>query len=244
MGGHGISLGHGLSIGDGSPARMCRMSQTPGFDFSQFVPGFDFLKNLQTQGAAAGMGPSSWVAPTLDPQELDKRIQELKAVQFWLNQNTQAIAATIQALEVQRMTLKTLQDMNMSMGDLAESLKAKPSVWPTGASAFAAHAPQAAEEQPASAPKKATATRTGAKGKPASSQTGPGAAVDPMQWWGALTQQFQDIAQKTMSDMQQQAKAAGMDMAGQAPSSTAPASAKKAIAKKAPARKRATTKRP
>ena len=62
------------------------MSQTPGFDFSQFVPGFDFLKNLQTQGAATGMDPSSWVAPTLDPQELDKRIQELKAVQFWLNQ--------------------------------------------------------------------------------------------------------------------------------------------------------------
>ena len=85
------------------------------------------------------MGASSWVAPTLDPQELEKRIQELKAVQFWLNQNTQAIAATIQALEVQRMTLKTLQDMNLSMGDLAQSLKIKPSAWPAAASAFAAN---------------------------------------------------------------------------------------------------------
>ena len=107
------------------------MSQTPGFDFSQFVPGIDFLKNLQTQGAAAGLGPSSWVAPTLDPQELEKRIQELKAVQFWLNQNTQAIAATIQALEVQRMTLNTLKGMNLSMGDLAQSLKISPRPGPT-----------------------------------------------------------------------------------------------------------------
>jgi len=220
------------------------MSQTPGFDFSQFVPGFDFLKNLQTQGAAAGMGPSSWVAPTLDPQELEKRIQELKAVQFWLNQNTQAIAATIQALEVQRMTLKTLQDMNMSMGDLAESLKAKPSAWPTGASMFAANAPKAAEEKSAPSPKKATAPRAAAKGTSASSKPAAGAAIDPSQWWGALTQQFQDIAQKTMSDMQQQAKAAGMDVAGHAASSPAPATVKKAAAKKAAVRKRPTTKRP
>ena len=220
------------------------MNQTPGFDFSQFVPGFDFLKNLQSQGAAAGMGPSAWVAPTLDPQELEKRIQELKAVQFWLNQNTQAIAATIQALEVQRMTLKTLQDMNMSMGDLAESLKAKPSAWPTGASMFAANAPKAAEEKPAPSPKKATAPRAAAKGTSASSKPAAGAAIDPSQWWGALTQQFQGIAQKTMSDMQQQAKAAGMDVAGHAASSPAPATVKKAAAKKAAVRKRPTTKRP
>jgi hypothetical protein len=27
--------------------------------------------------------------------------------------------------------------------------------------------------------------------------------VDPMQWWGAVSQQFQSIATKTMQDMQQ-----------------------------------------
>ena len=221
------------------------MSQTPGFDFSQFVPGFDFLKNLQTQGAATGMGPSSWVAPTLDPQELDKRIQELKAVQFWLNQNTQAIAATIQALEVQRMTLKTLQDMNLSMGDLAQSLKAKPSAWPTGAFAFSASPDAASASAPPPPAPKTSAPR--AKAAKTTKTAASGAAVDPMQWWGALTQQFQGIAQKTMSDMQQQAKAAGMDVAGHAassPASATPATGKKAAAKKAAPRKRPTSKRP
>ena len=42
-------------------------------------------------------------------EELDKRIDELKAVQFWLDQNAMALKATIQALEVQKMTLATLK---------------------------------------------------------------------------------------------------------------------------------------
>ena len=103
------------------------MTNPAGFDFTKFVPGFDFLKNL-TPGANASGGSAApgWVAPTLDPEELEKRIQELKTVQFWLEQNTKAVGATIQALEVQRMTLNTLKGMNMSFNDLAESLKAKP----------------------------------------------------------------------------------------------------------------------
>ena len=36
------------------------------------------------------------------------------------------LAATIQALEVQRMTLSTLKSMNVQMGELGESLKIKP----------------------------------------------------------------------------------------------------------------------
>ena len=101
------------------------------FDFSQFVPGFDFLKNL-AGGAAAGSGaatsavpglPSlaSWVAPTLSVEEVDKRIQELKTVQYWLEQNGHALKATIQALEVQKMTLSTLRGMNVRMEDIASA---------------------------------------------------------------------------------------------------------------------------
>ena len=101
------------------------------FDFSQFVPGFDFLKNL-AGGAAGGSGagatavpglPSlaSWVAPTLSVEEVDKRIQELKTVQYWLEQNGHALKATIQALEVQKMTLSTLRGMNVRMEDLANA---------------------------------------------------------------------------------------------------------------------------
>jgi len=97
------------------------MAHPTGFDFTQFVPGFDFLKNLTPGGgtASASTAAPGWVAPTLDPEELEKRIQELKTVQFWLEQNAKAVGATIQALEVQRMTLATLKGMNMSFNDLA-----------------------------------------------------------------------------------------------------------------------------
>jgi len=85
------------------------MSDTSAFGFGQFVPGFDFLKNLAQASQQASAGATSampnmgsWVAPTLSIEELDKRIQELKAVQFWLDQNATALKATIQAMEVQK----------------------------------------------------------------------------------------------------------------------------------------------
>jgi len=85
------------------------MSDTSAFGFGKFVPGFDFLQNLGqaanpgAKGSPQGMpNMASWVAPTLSVEELDKRIQELKTVQFWLEQNTNALKATIQALEVQK----------------------------------------------------------------------------------------------------------------------------------------------
>ena len=44
-------------------------------------------------------------------------------MQFWLEQNARMLGATIQALEVQRMTLSTLKTMNVQMEDLRESLQ-------------------------------------------------------------------------------------------------------------------------
>ena len=102
------------------------MSDTTPFGFGKFVPGFDFLQNL-AKGASGNMAQmpnlSSWIAPTISIEDLDKRVQELKAVQFWLEQNSRALSATIQALEVQKMTLATLQGMNVSMGDVANAFK-------------------------------------------------------------------------------------------------------------------------
>ncbi|MEG1736136.1 MAG: hypothetical protein RR283_13860, partial [Comamonas sp.] len=100
------------------------MSDTSPFGFGKFIPGFEFLQNL-AQNAGSANNPmgriSQWVAPTVSVEEVEKRIAELKTVQFWLEQNGKALSATIQALEVQRMTLSTLQGMNVSMGDLAKS---------------------------------------------------------------------------------------------------------------------------
>jgi hypothetical protein len=111
------------------------MSDNSNFGFAKLVPGFDFLQNL-AKGASQSLPQlptlSNWIAPTLNVEELEKRITELKAVHFWLDQNSKALGATIQALEVQKMTLATLQGMNFSMGELANALKLKPAETVTG----------------------------------------------------------------------------------------------------------------
>ncbi|MGB4116846.1 MAG: PhaM family polyhydroxyalkanoate granule multifunctional regulatory protein [Polaromonas sp.] len=173
--------------------------------FGKFVPGFDFLQNLATQaaGSAAEKIPQlpnlgNWVAPTLNVEELDKRIQELKSVQFWLDQNATALKATIQALEVQKMTLATLKGMNFNMGDVANAFKLK--VADTVAGGVQGMADKAKtfaglEVPPTNFGKKAAP----AKAKP-KAETPAAGVVDPMQWWGALTQQFQTIAADAMKD--------------------------------------------
>ena len=161
----------------------------PTSAFAKMVPGFDFLQGLVKNAGAALPGVGQWIAPTLDPDELEKRISELRTVQYWLEQNARLLGVSIQALEVQRMTLSTLKTMNVSMGDLTESLKIRmPAAEPASA---AAPKPFFASPAPAPAP--------AASAEPAAPASPPG-VIDPMQWWGALTQQFTELASKAMQD--------------------------------------------
>lgn len=170
--------------------------------FGKFVPGFDFLQALVQNAGKALPSVGQWVAPTLDPAELERRIEELRTVQFWLEQNARMLSVTIQALEVQRMTLGTLKGMNVSMTELSEALKVPV---PDFAAPPAAAAPSSA---PAPAPTAAPAPAAAADADP-----GTGAApIDPGQWWGALTQQFTQLATQAMQASSQ----AAQDAAGQA----------------------------
>ncbi len=214
------------------------MSDTSGSGFGKFVPGFEFLQSLAGQaagGVAQGLGNSipqlpnlsHWVAPTFNVEDLEKRIEELKAVHFWLDQNTKALSATIQALEVQKMTLATLHHMNFSLGDVANALKIKAAdtvssftgqaqAPPPTTTTFAGlevpartygSVPAQTHTEPPPAPAPAPAARapaqraSGGAAAPASPQ---GGVVDPVQWWGALSQQFQNIAANAMKDVAKQ----------------------------------------
>ncbi|RKJ97281.1 PhaM family polyhydroxyalkanoate granule multifunctional regulatory protein [Alicycliphilus denitrificans] len=181
------------------------MSDTTPFGFGRFVPGFDFLQNL-AKGAAAGMPAlSGWVAPTMSVEEIDRRIQELKTVQFWLEQNARALTATVQALEVQKMTLATLQGMNVAMGDMVGAFGAAHAAGDGGSAtrqAAAAPAPAPAPEpapQP-EAPAQEEPRRVEAQPEPAPAGPAAPGMVDPVQWWGALTNQFQQLAANALKD--------------------------------------------
>ncbi len=196
-------------------------ANTPSFpDFGKMVPGFDFLQNLakQAAGSATHAIPQlpnlgNWIAPTLNVEELDKRVQELKAVQFWLDQNAAALKATIQALEVQKMTLATLKGMNFNMGDVANAFKLKVSDSVAGGMQRMSDMgksfpgleipPSTFQANKADAEPQAAAKPASAKAEADEPDKAPAAAsvVDPMQWWGALTQQFQTIAAEAMKEV-------------------------------------------
>lgn len=121
-----------------------------------------------------------------------------------LDQNAKALSATIQALEVQRMTLSTLQSMNVGMADVAAAMTGKPA---------------------------------SAKAASAAPDTGSQAAIDPMQWWGAIGQQFQTIASQAVADMQ---KHTDTFTAAAAKTAAKPATAKPAAAKRTASTKTAS----
>ena len=178
------------------------MSDSPAAGFGKFVPGFDFLQNL-AKGAAQTIPQmpnlANWVAPSLNLEELEKRIDELKAVHFWLEQNSRALGATIQALEVQKMTLATLKGMNFNLGDVANAFKLK-------AADTVASGVQRVTEKAASTARTISdaASGVGSAAKAASKSAQPAgsvaAMVDPLQLWGSLTQQFQQIAASALKE--------------------------------------------
>ena len=198
--------------------------------FSKLVPGFDFLQGLVKNAGAALPGIGQWVAPTIDPAELEKRIEELRTVQFWLEQNARMLGATIQALEVQRMTLSTLKTMNVQMEGLRDSLKIRvpEPATPEPAAPPAAAWNESADEAPEAKDSAAAASKDAA----------PAGVVDPMQWWGALTKQFGELASAAMKDS---ASAVASKTSPAATANTAASAVGKPAAKgKAPARKKST----
>jgi hypothetical protein len=179
------------------------MSDSQNSGFGKFVPGFDFLQNLAkgaTQNIPQMPNLANWIAPTLNVEELEKRIEELKTVHFWLEQNSKALGATVQALEVQKMTLATLKGMNFNIGDMANALKLKAAdtVFSGVQRGIDKAASTAQSISEVAADAQAVAKKVRKAAKPAA--TAAAGMVDPMQLWGSLTQQFQQIAASAMKD--------------------------------------------
>ena len=170
------------------------MSDSSQFDFTKFVPGFDFLKQLSQSNASMPQA-HHWIAPTVDPKEIEKRIQELKTVHFWLEQNTKAVLATVQALEVQLMTINTLKGMNMSMSEMAKGLQIKPQ------EEKKEYFPQT-PKTPSAASVANEKTNSETMAQKDSHPQEPKPAVDPVAWWGSLSEQFSQIANQTFAEIQ------------------------------------------
>jgi hypothetical protein len=77
-------------------------------DQPQYADPFEFLKRMW---GPMGQSLPGMVTPTLDVNEVEKRISELKSVETWLSMNLNMLKMTIQGLEMQKATLTAMHSM-------------------------------------------------------------------------------------------------------------------------------------
>jgi hypothetical protein len=218
----------------------------------------DFVKNLWGSMSVPGL-----TAPTLSVEELDKKINDLKAVETWLNLNMSMLRGSIQALEVQRGTIATLKSVGASLASAVNTGVNDKSIFDSNpyASAFFHHAREADKTPAASAAPPEAKAAPEPEAKPEAPKQSAGAAgaaaSQPNAWWNLLQDQFKQAVSTAMASeslmtdaaVKFAAAAAGTGTpsatkpaaSAAAKPATAPAAAKKPAAKK-PAAKKAAVK--
>ena len=204
-------------------AGMLQGSSMNPFAQGSAMPGMEFFQNL-LKGSGMPSSVASWMAPTMDADELERKITELKAVLQWLEANARLTQATIQGLEVQRMTLSALKTMNVDLGGLAERMS---DAMQAGAQAMGAAAAETAAAEPAREPTGGPAAEPAPAAAAKDAPAPLSGLVDPMQWWSAVSQQFTQVATQALRDGAWPLPGAEPP-AGDAPAAPAPKAAKAA----------------
>lgn len=190
-------------------------AEAPGM--SQMADPLGFIKKLWGSMQVPGM-----VAPPMSLDELDKKIQDLKTVESWLNVNMNMLRGTIQTLEVQRATLAALQSLGDSFVQHTREAQQAAAETAAAASAGAAFSnagwpmsaasdknTEAASESgdevpPAAAAKAADAVDgtqvadTAASRETSATEESANAFSNPAVWWNLLQDQFKQAVSKAM----------------------------------------------
>ena len=137
------------------------------------------MSGLAQVGGAMGVSPS--LAPTINPEELERRIQELKVVENWLKLNLSMLSSTIQGMEVQLATISTIRAF-------------------VGADApFRTAAPPKADHPSPPDPSPKEEHSPNAEPSPESAKHAMPAAAKA--WWDMLETQFKQVAAATAATL-------------------------------------------
>jgi hypothetical protein len=178
----------------------------------QVLDSVEFVKR-----AWSTLNIPSTLVPTVDIEELDKRIADLKAVEQWLNLNLSMLHGTIQGLEIQRGTLVAVKAFGSTLGSL-------PMAAADGVAARARPAPRSAPAREPEPPPAAAPAREPAAEAAAQAAALPG--INPGAWWNMLQQNFNQVAEAALSGVGlQNAAVNAMKAAGSAAGAVARAAA-------------------
>ena len=95
----------------------------------------DPLEFVRNMWSSMGFSLPGMVTPTLDVDELDKRITDMKAVEQWLKMNLNMLQMSTQGLELQRATLAAVKAMSQQNeqapeGEQTSNPFAQAMMWP------------------------------------------------------------------------------------------------------------------
>ncbi|RPH64741.1 MAG: transcriptional regulator [Burkholderiales bacterium] len=148
----------------------------------------DTVEFVKKAWSSFGM-PSSF-APTVDLEELDRRIADLRTVEQWLTVNMNMLQGTIQALEIQRGTIATLHAFSGIGGVPAAAAGAPVQGTPATAAPATAAATGSQAKRSGRKPQVASAAARAAFEDP---------GLSPTAWWNMLQDQFNQVAVAALS---------------------------------------------
>lgn len=213
------------------------------------LQSMDLMRQAWTT-MGSGVGGALPTPPMANPEELDKRIAELRAVENWLRMNLNMLTSSIQAMEVQSATIGTLRSFAQSMtagaasagqsaspADGASPLEVVLGLKP-GAAPQARQAPvKPAPAEPTPEPVRAAAPEAPPADEAAAAPAGDAGLPSHQAWWDLLQDQFNRIAVAAAASMP---KTPTADAATSEPDAKAPASAESAAPRRAAAPRKAS----
>ncbi len=208
------------------------------------LQSFEMMRNAWTSMGSQMLSGGIPTPPILNIEELDRRINELRAVENWLRLNLTMLQGSIQAMEVQRATIATLQSF-ASMGGATPSAAAPGGQQPSplevalgmkGSSQPTREQDNASDQNKQAAPPaggdsaQSGDSSQAAAGASGAAASGAGASAPHQAWWNMLQNQFNQLASAAAATLTPDTSGAtpGASPADRAPSSAAPAPAKAA----------------
>ena len=195
----------------------------------------EFVRNMWGAMKVPGM-----TMPSLSPEEIDKQIMDLKAVESWLQLNMNMLRSSIQALEMQSATLSTLQ----TMGDnFAQTMKSMTPEAEPEKQEFQSPFAQYAYPKPAAAPEpEPESVKPTQDEQTADTNNMAAQFANPAAWWSVVQDQFSQAVGNAMSPVTETPVASKTAEAKTTKSKTSSAT-KKASSKTASSAKKTTARK-
>ncbi len=191
-------------------------------------------------GFSAGMP----LTPSMNPEDLEKRISELKTVENWLKLNLSMLSSTIQGMEVQLATIATLRSFASSMSKTQQAtgvdapsalevmLGLRPQTRTSQSETKTEPAVPTSRETQQEPAVSTSAASSAEQSPPPSAEESNAAPAAARAWWDMLQKQFSQVAAATAATLHHTADKAPAKKAATKKTTTARAT-KKTVASSA-----------